>query len=553
MTSPFSLDAQGYFRLDGRPIFPVGVNYWPASCGVEMWPDWPATEIQADLQLIRRLGLNSVRFFVRWQDFEPSPGAYDPSAFERFETFLEWCRREQLWVQPTYFVGWMSGGIFWPAWKGERNLFADPFLRDRAFALAERLAQICARFTDVILAIDQGNEICCLPDAKAASPTAVGSWCAEVNAAIARACPGVLRISGNEQSQVTDDNGWRFGQQEGCDLYSMHTYPNPAWHTLAFDGMTDPLAQSLLPFYVKCARAFGPVMVQEFGTLLTSGACATRYLDAVLPACRQAGANGFLWWCLHDISARVHPYLKNDFESGMGLVDASGQVKPSLRGLLEFTTALSTPPTTTPPADIVLYWPDHYYARGDDRNPGNTPTELSAWMALAHFTLESMGQNVTVRRRLALPDPATRPTMLVSGARLTAVECETLVDWVQAGGRLIWHGPDVTNLGPAASRLLGAVPTDFLAPRATGVEAFGRTWDFSAFSGDVLPGIDSTTAEVVAADDRGRSILLRHQLDQGRVITCLAQPERQFARDADQLAARDTWRSWYAGVLALLD
>ena len=67
---------------------PAGVNYWPASCGVEMWPSWPAAEIQHDLDLVSSLGLNSIRFFLRWQDFEPEAGHYDEAMFERLQQFL---------------------------------------------------------------------------------------------------------------------------------------------------------------------------------------------------------------------------------------------------------------------------------------------------------------------------------------------------------------------------------------------------------------------------------------------------------------------------------
>src|SRR5690606_7270933 len=58
MKPTFALDAAGYFTRGGERIVPVGVNYWPASCGVEMWRAWPATEIQRDLEITRTLGLN---------------------------------------------------------------------------------------------------------------------------------------------------------------------------------------------------------------------------------------------------------------------------------------------------------------------------------------------------------------------------------------------------------------------------------------------------------------------------------------------------------------
>jgi hypothetical protein len=140
------LESDGYWRLDGKRFVPVGVNYWPGSCGVEMWQAWPEDEIRHDLEVIRSLGLNSIRFFLRWQDFEPAPGTYAPEMLERLAQFLAWCCERKLYAQPSLFVGWMSGGIFWPEWKGQRNLFADPWMVERSTAFARRAAEVIAPF-----------------------------------------------------------------------------------------------------------------------------------------------------------------------------------------------------------------------------------------------------------------------------------------------------------------------------------------------------------------------------------------------------------------------
>jgi hypothetical protein len=551
-THPITLDAEGYFRRGAKRVMPVGVNYWPASCGVEMWRAWPAAEIRHDLRLVRKLGLNCVRFFLRWQDFEPRPGHYSASAFRRLEEMLSWCRGEGLLAHPSLFVGWMSGGIFWPEWKRGRNLFGDAFMRRRAAAFAARAARVLARHRDVLLAIDQGNELCCLPESSAAPPADVVGWCAGVNAAVRRACPGVLLVSGNEQTQVIADSGWRLGAQPGCDFYSMHAYPNSAWHALAFDGMTDPLAQSLLPFYVKCARAFGPTLVQEFGTLFTAGRCAEAYLRPVLAACAAAGANGFLSWCLRDITARGHPYDKNAFEGGMGLVGADNRVKPALRCFLEFARRWQTTGgTTLRVPHVSLYWPEFYYHRDEPLNPGNEPRALSRRMAIAHFALEQTGLRVGIARGgSTLPQPGST-TLVIPGALLTAGEAAALVAWVRAGGRLIWHAPDVTTWGAEVTQLTGAEPVDFLAPVAKGVRAFRARWDFKEFSRGVFPGVEPRRARVIARDSRAWPVLLSHALGRGRVVTCLASPEDRFAAESADRRARAGWARWYRGVLKL--
>ena len=549
----FHLTPSGYFARGAERIIPVGVNYWPASCGVEMWRIWPAQEIKHDLDTMVALGFNCVRFFVRWEDFEPKVGHYHQPAFNRLKTFLGWCRDRGLLVQPSLFVGWMSGGIFWPDWKGRRNLFSDALMRRRGFALARRVSKDLAPFRRIVLAVDQGNEICCLPDCLEAPPADVESWCAGVNRAVRQSFPDALIISGNEQAQVTADTGWRFDHQPGCDLYSMHTYPNGAWHSLSVDGMTDPLMHSLFPFYLKCARAFGPVMMQEFGTIFTAGACCDTYLRAMLPAAWAAGANGFLWWSLRDFAAPGHPYNKNAFEGPLGIAGADDQLKPVLRFFGEFIAGLAAAPEPViDQGDVAVYWPRHYYLRDEPLNPGNDPKPVSRRLIIAHFTLGELGHRVGIARGDQLLTGISAQTLVVTGVALTAEEVEALIAWVEAGGHLILQGVDVTSYGVAANRLIGADAIDLRAPHATGVKAFGAGWDFHDFARDVFTGVAPTTARVVAADDQGRPVVLVNRLGRGRVATCLAQPDDDFARLAANRADRKRWQRWYRGMLRLL-
>lgn len=548
----FELDSNGYYTQSGQRILPVGVNYWPASCGVQMWREWPAEEIQRDLDLICKLGFNCVRFFLLWEEFEPKPGRYDQICFARLAQLLGWCRQRKLLTQPSLMVGWMSGGIFWPKWKGDKNLFTDPGLRQRAASFATKVARVCARFSDSVLSIDQGNEICCLPDCLAAPPAAVETWCEAMSTAIRRGFPAALVISGNEQSQVVGDTGWRFDAQPGCDLYSMHAYPNSAWHSLRFDGMADPLAQSLLPLYVKCARAFGPVMVQEFGTIFTIGSCCDEYLRAILPACWDAGANGFLWWSLRDFNANGHPYNKNAFEGPLGLVGADERLKPVLNFFSEFAASLpSRPIPSIDQGDVALYWPRHFYLRDDPLNPGNDPRSLSRRLIVAHFTLGELGHRVGIVRGDQPLENISARTIIVTGAALTAEEVTALMSWVKGGGRLVWHGIDVTTWGEAATELVGAAPADLRAPRAEEVSAFGTLWKFTDFPRHVFLEVIPRGARVDAIDHAKRPVVLDHQLGRGSVAACLAQVDDMFAAESDDRAARTRWKRWYAGMLEL--
>lgn len=545
-----SLDPDGYFSLNGRRFVPVGVNYWPGSCGVEMWQAWPAAEMQHDLDVIQGLGLNTVRFFLRWQDFEPQPGTFKTVMFERLAEFLGWCGERGLWAHPSLFVGWMSGGVFWPAWKEERNLFADPWMVERSVQFAHKAALIVRPFQEHVLAIDQGNEICCLPDNAATSPDAVIAWCKVVNEAVHSACPGCLLVSGNDQNQIVGDVGWRLGDQPGTDLYSMHGYPVPSWHSVGFDGMTDPLCQSLLPFYTQIARAFGPVMVQEFGTIVTFGRQQQdRYLRAILPACWEAGGNGFLWWCLRDVTAHVHPYLKNRFESTLGLVDAQDRVKPGLEYWIEFARSLADRPLPQPAADAIgLYWPKHYYGRDVPLNPGNAPHRLSRWLVMANWMLRQLGYPTRIVRG-DRPLPADLHTLVIPGAMLDTFEVEEVEAWVRAGHTLIWHGPDPVNWGTETVRLLGGKPVDYRAPRPVQVNAFGQTWALDTYPRHMRVEVVPDGAAVLASDEDGLPVALVNRVGSGMVKYALPIVEESIAALAADRLARDRWIKWYEGML----
>ncbi len=541
----FALAADGGFTRAGRPFVPVGVNYWPASCGVEMWARWPEAEIRADLALVRRLGLNTVRFFLRWQDFEPRAGRLAAANLRRLDRLLGWCREAGLAAHPTLFVGFMSGGVFWPEWKRGRNLFADPVLRRRAARFAARVARVCRPHAASVLALDLGNELCCLPESLAAAPADVAAWCGAMARAVRGEWPDVLLVAGNEQNQVIHDTGWRLGEQPGMDLLSMHGYPVAAWQAVAFDGMRDPLGRSLLPFHTACARAFGPVLVQEFGTLLTAGAARTRgWLRAVLPACAAAGANGYLWWCLRDIATDAPPYAKAPFERGLGLVDAAGRVKPGLEAFLAFAARPSAPPPRGPTAG--LYWPAEYYPRDNPRNPGNAPREASRSLALAHFALGGLGARVrVVRGGRPLPAPDALAALVVTGVRLTGPEWAALGDWVEAGGRLVVVGVDAFASGEALHRVLGARIIDFRAPVARPARG-GAAWAAARFPREVRAEVALTTGRALVRSRDGDALVWRHALGRGAVVATTPEYDRAAADAAldprARAAAATRWR-----------
>jgi endo-1,4-beta-mannosidase len=52
--------------------FRVGVNYWPARTAMGWWAEFDHTEVASDFARIAASGLDSVRLFLTWEDFQPA-------------------------------------------------------------------------------------------------------------------------------------------------------------------------------------------------------------------------------------------------------------------------------------------------------------------------------------------------------------------------------------------------------------------------------------------------------------------------------------------------
>lgn len=101
--------------------FTLGVNYWPRRAAMAMWRRFDAGEIREDFARIAALGLDTVRFFARWDDFQPAPDRVDPAMLDRLETVVALAADAGLQTVPTLFCGSMCGVNWLPAWSLDRR------------------------------------------------------------------------------------------------------------------------------------------------------------------------------------------------------------------------------------------------------------------------------------------------------------------------------------------------------------------------------------------------------------------------------------------------
>ena len=107
--------------------FSVGVNYWPRSCATAMWHAFDAGEIAEDFARIAALGLDGIRFFVRWDAFAPEPDRIDDAMLARLETFFRLASGAGLRLTPVLFAGHTTGANYLPSWALDRMRSSGTF------------------------------------------------------------------------------------------------------------------------------------------------------------------------------------------------------------------------------------------------------------------------------------------------------------------------------------------------------------------------------------------------------------------------------------------
>jgi len=88
--------------------FSLGVNFWPRRSASKMWQRFDPGEIGEDFARTTELGLDTVRFFLRWDDFAPDADRLDPVMLERLETIVSLADGAGLRTVPTLFCGYES-------------------------------------------------------------------------------------------------------------------------------------------------------------------------------------------------------------------------------------------------------------------------------------------------------------------------------------------------------------------------------------------------------------------------------------------------------------
>jgi hypothetical protein len=257
-----------------------------------MWQRFDAGEIGADFAQIAALGLDTVRFFLRWDAFAPQPDRIDGLMLDRLETVMSLAGDNGLRALPVLFCGHAHGANYLPDWALDRHAPRGRFRtftgeRESAFgcgdlyrgALLEaqlvfaRAAAQRLRAHPALFAWDIGHRFSDVREPSHAMVTSgehskapadeavVANWSRRLTHAL-READTVPVTAGTFSGDLTTDRSIRLGSL--CVPFGFASMQGDTVSTAIARNRLDP---EVMPFLAMLTAAFSlqPVLVTGFG------------------------------------------------------------------------------------------------------------------------------------------------------------------------------------------------------------------------------------------------------------------------------------------------
>ncbi len=387
--------------------FTLGVNYWPRRKAMYWWSNFDAGEVREEFAVIKEIGLDVVRFFLLWEDFQPEPDSVSQTALDNLVTVCDIAAENGLGVDLTFFTGHMSGPNWSPSWLlggddhpyigfkkeivnkgkvvnvGYRNMFHDEMALNASRLL---LKTVVTRLKDhpAIWMWNLGNE----PDLFAWPHSAEegGAWTKEMVGLIKSIDPNHPVTCGLHSANLHMDNGLRIDKVYAqTDVAVMHSYP------MYTPWARENLDPDFVPFTCALTAALGgkPVLMEEFGgctaqpgeeshiikwtestgrereQFMASEEDFAEFLRLTIPKLQDSGATGAMLWCYADYIPELwnKPPCDNAIhERFFGLVRPDGSLKPHAKVIQEFAKTNQQVKPNPDYAKITID-PDDFYKK----------------------------------------------------------------------------------------------------------------------------------------------------------------------------------------------
>ncbi len=346
--------------------FFLGANWWASHAGTNMWRDWNASVVESDMERLKAAGVDVMRVFPLWNDFQPlrihrdysgnfrelrigeeplpfteeGRAGIDPVMSERFGILCDIAEKHDVKLIVGLVTGWMSGRMHTPEAFSGLNLLNDTFVVSWQIKFVKYMVK---KFKDrtAIAAWDLGNECNCLSGKISQSDAYV--WASAITNAIKAEDKSRPVVSGMHGTFAEENTVWRSRDLgEILDVLCTHPYPIFTPHC-----DTDPLGEMKSVLHSTAETVMYettgkiPAFVEEIGTLgpmISSEEVAGDYIRAAAFSAWAHNLRGFVWWCANEQSNLRHtPYDWNSVERELGLFRIDGTEKPVLKSMSEMS------------------------------------------------------------------------------------------------------------------------------------------------------------------------------------------------------------------------
>lgn len=351
----------------------LGCNYWASHAGTNMWKDWRPDVVEVDMKQISDAGMQAIRVFPIWPDFQPiyqfygadgslkgirfkdrslpdsGPGKDGMSleAMAHFKQFADLAQKYNIKLIVGLVTGWMSGELFVPQALEGRKILTDP---TSVMWQVRMVRNMVHEFKNhpAILAWDLGNECNVMEDVESSQAAYV--WTASITNAIRAEDQMHTVVSGMHSLSSGSDAKWKIQDQaELNDLLTTHPYPfwtphtnqDPAntirtiMHSAAETRMYGDIGGK--PCLVEETGIMGPMEANEFSK--------TGFLRSILFNNWAQDCHGLMWWCAYDQNQlNFPPYEWAAVERDLGLFRTDRTAKPVVEEISKFRKFLDSLP-----------------------------------------------------------------------------------------------------------------------------------------------------------------------------------------------------------------
>jgi len=347
--------------------FRAGCNYWASHAGTNMWRDWQADAVAKDFDRLSAAGLEVLRVFPLWPDFQPihalrggggrvveyrfgeeplpdtdiGHAGLSEVMLGRFGEMVRMAEGRNLKLVVGLLTGWMSGRRYLPPALDHLNPLTDAeALRWEIRFVREFVRRFKGHVG--IAAWDLGNECNCMAHA---TRDQAWAWTAAIAGAIRAEDPSRQIVSGMHSLAPGRNESWRIQDQaELTDVLTTHPYPPFTAHC----GL-DPIPTFRANLHATAeSRMYAdlggkPCLCEEIGVLgptFADDANAAAYLRTQLWSLWAHDCLGLLWWCACDQEKLEHaPYDWCAVERELGLLRSDGTPKPLVAEFAAFRKA----------------------------------------------------------------------------------------------------------------------------------------------------------------------------------------------------------------------